>query len=204
MVLTTYTIYKLYKQDCPDFYIGSTFDFKKRQSYHKSDCNNVNSPKYNYRVYEFIRSNGGYDLWNYEILQQFTNDIKVKDELHYIERAYIELLNSTLNRDIPMRTRKEYLQDNKEAIREHQRQYRQDNKEAIREHQIQYYQDNKEELLEYQKQYRQDNKDRLEQYEESRKEYRHQKFNCECGGRYIRGSKAKHFKTRKHQNFINV
>ena len=137
MVLTTYTIYKLYKQDCPDFYIGSTFDFKKRQSYHKSDCNNVNSPKYNYRVYEFIRSNGGYDLWNYEILQQFTNDIKVKDELHYIERAYIELLNSTLNNNIPMRTTEEYSK--------------------------QYYENHKEEILEYRKQHYQDNKERLKQ-----------------------------------------
>jgi len=130
MVLATYTIYKLYKEGCPDFYIGSTFDFKDRQRCHKTRCTNPNSTHYNLPVYQFIRNNGGYDSWSYEILQQFNNDLKVKDELHYIERSYIELLHPSLNYSIPTRTRKEYYQDNKE----HFKQYRQDNKEAIKQY----------------------------------------------------------------------
>lgn len=131
MVLTTYTIYKLFKQDCPDFYIGSTFDMKKRQLQHRSNCNNPNSNRYNLPVYQFIRSNGGYDSWNYEILQQFNNDLKVKDELHYIERAYIDLLKPSLNRQLPLRTMKEWFQDNKESVKLYKQQYYQSNKVAI-------------------------------------------------------------------------
>ena len=137
MVLTTYTIYKLFKQDCPDFYVGSTFDMKKRQYYHKNSCNNPNNDKYNMSLYQFIREHGGYDSWSYEILQQFNNDLKVKDELHYIERAYIELLNPSLNNNIPMRTKKEWskqhYQSNKELIKENMKQYRQDNKQKANE-----------------------------------------------------------------------
>ena len=43
---------------------------------------------------------------------------KIKDELHYIERAYIELLKPSLNCTTPMRTQKEYRQNNKEAIKQ--------------------------------------------------------------------------------------
>jgi len=166
MVLTTYTIYKLFKQDCPDFYVGSTFDMKKRQLYHKSDCNNPNSKNYNLPVYQFIRNNGGYDSWNYEILQQFNNDLKVKDELHYIERAYIDLLNPSLNRQLPTRTQKEWFQDNKESVKQHKKQYYQSNKQLI-------------------------------------KQKANEKNNCECGGCYTTVNKARHIKTKKHQNYIN-
>jgi len=192
MVLTTYTIYKLYKDGCNDFYIGSTFDFKRRQGDHKYNCTNTDSKKYNIPVYQFIRSNGGYDSWNYEILQQFDNDLKVKDELHYIERAYIELLNPTLNCCIPMRTNEEYKQNKKE----YDKQYRGNNKEAIKEYLKQYRGNNKEAIKEYLKQYREDNK-------ESIKQYKNQKFNCTCGGKYIRANKVRHMKSKKHQNFIN-
>ena len=35
------------------------------------------------------------------------------------------------------------------------------------------------------------------------KEYKHQKFNCICGGKYIKSGEARHMKTAKHINFIN-
>jgi lipid A disaccharide synthetase len=31
-----------------------------------------------------------------------------------------------------------------------------------------------------------------------------ERFNCECGGRYRRGDKAKHFKSLKHKNFTTT
>jgi len=189
MVLTTYTIYKLYKEGCPDFYIGSTFDIKRRQSVHKYNCNNPNSKCHNLPVYQFIRDNGGYDSWSYEVLQQFDNDIKVKDELHYIERAYIDLLKPSLNRQLPTRTTKEWVKDNKETVKEYFKQYRQDNKEKYKQYSKQSYENGKERH----KQYYQDNKERLKQ-----------KINCECGSIYTRGNTARHFKTTKHQNYINL
>jgi hypothetical protein len=48
-------------------------------------------------------------------------------------------------------------------------------------------------------------KERKRQYymmnQEKIKERDHQKFNCECKGKYIFGSKARHFKTAKHQKY---
>jgi len=35
-------IYKIYKEDITEFYIGSTKNENKREQQHKSDCNNEN------------------------------------------------------------------------------------------------------------------------------------------------------------------
>ena len=60
-----------------------------------------------------------------------------------------------------------------------------------KEKQKQYYLDNKEKLLEKQKQYNINNNEKLKQ-----------KFNCECGGKYRFSDKAKHFKSKKHQKYL--
>ena len=175
-----YFVYKLFNSDCTEFYIGSTKNMKKRKYDHKSHCNNVNDPKYHYKVYEYIRSNGGYSSWSYEILEHIRNSINVV-ELRNVERKYIEQLKPSLNIEIPNRTRKEY-----------KKQYWENNKEQLKEYGKHYRQDNKEQLNEYCKQHYQNNKERLKE-----------KFNCPCGGKYTTAGKLTHFKTRKHQNYIN-
>ena len=42
-----------------DIYVGSTCNFTRRKCGHKSDCNNANTSRYNLKVYQFIRTNGG-------------------------------------------------------------------------------------------------------------------------------------------------
>ena len=44
--------YKLHHStdNTKDCYVGSTENYEMRKSTHKSDCNNANSPKYNYKV----------------------------------------------------------------------------------------------------------------------------------------------------------
>jgi hypothetical protein len=54
----------------------------------------------------------------------------------------------------------------------------------------------KEYCKEYDKKYREDNKERLA---EKRKE----KYSCPCGGRYTNMHKAEHFRSQKHQKYIN-
>tara|TARA_R110000782_G_scaffold76282_1_gene151824 strand:+ start:142 stop:600 length:459 start_codon:yes stop_codon:yes gene_type:complete len=63
-------IYKIWKEDCDDFYIGSTEDFHKRKLVHKSSCNNTNCIGYNYKIYSHIRANGGWDSWNMDIIEE--------------------------------------------------------------------------------------------------------------------------------------
>ena len=111
-----YYVYKLFNPDCSEFYIGSTTNMKERIRCHKKDCNNENSPRhYNIKVYRYIRSNGGYDKWQYEILEYIRNSINTK-ELHGVERKYIDQLKPSLNVQKPNRTRAQHYQDNKTTI----------------------------------------------------------------------------------------
>ena len=112
-----YYVYKLYNSDCTEFYIGSTMNMKRRKYEHKHRCNKPNSEHYNYKVYEYIRSNGGYSSWNYEILEHITTSIN-KYELHDLERKAIEDMKPGLNNNIPNRSKNEYRQVNREAINE--------------------------------------------------------------------------------------
>jgi len=60
-------IYKLVnKEDYnnANIYIGSTTNFTKRKSEHKSDCKNKTGVKYNQKKYQFIRDNGRWNQWN--------------------------------------------------------------------------------------------------------------------------------------------
>lgn len=60
---------------------------------------------------------------------------------------------------------------------------------------------------EYTKEYKKDNKVKLairdKKYREENKEKTNEKFKCECGGQYTNVNKLKHFKTKKHQKYLN-
>ena len=56
-----------------------------------------------------------------------------------------------------------------------------------------YYEDTIEKHLQYQKEYREVNREQI-----------NQQFTCECGGKYVKRNKATHFKTKKHQDYINL
>jgi group I intron endonuclease len=53
------------------------------------------------------------------------------------------------------------------------------------------------------KQWREDNPEYHKKYREEHRKKIHQKFICECGGRYTYSGKSSHLKTKKHQNYIN-
>ena len=110
-----YYVYKLFNPDCDGFYIGCTTNMKQRMYKHKTRCNCENAYGHNLKLYRYIRSNNGYDSWQYEILEYIRNSINIK-ELHGIERKYIEQLRPSLNIQKPNRTRAQWYQDNKEAL----------------------------------------------------------------------------------------
>jgi len=64
-------VYKICCKDTtvPDVYIGHTTNFEKRKFYHMRDTHTSNT-----KVYEFIRSHGGWDNWNMIILQEYSCD----------------------------------------------------------------------------------------------------------------------------------
>ena len=126
------TIYQIICKDrtITDCYVGHTTNFKSRKREHKHDCNNSTRNKYSFKVYQFIRENGGFE--NFDMLLISTHVCEDKHDAIRLERLYIEELNPTLNKQKPGRTSKEYKEDNKDKIRQQQHEYyEQRNKEAL-------------------------------------------------------------------------
>ncbi len=131
-----YYIYKLYCKDTniSDFYIGSTNNVKKRIREHKNCCNNKNDKRYNQYKYQFIRDNGDWNNWTYEILEEF--ECNFKKDATTKEQQYISNIKPLLNnrnangrneeRSIESKKEynKEYYEQNKKRIKEKQKQYR--------------------------------------------------------------------------------
>ncbi len=151
-------IYKLIDNTNENIYIGSTTrTLNQRLSKHKSDYNRfLNSKGRNVTSYNIIKNND----YRIELIKYVI--YKDKKELFQRERYYIEN-NNCINKNIPLRTHKEYYIDNKE----HYKEYRGDNKERI-------------------------------------KEYRIIKFQCDCGSLIVKCQKDRHFKSKKHINFMNI
>lgn len=126
-------IYKICCNDLKvkDVYVGSTTNFKNRKNQHKSVCRSEKSPKYNLKVYRYIRNNGGWS--NFDMIQLEQYDAKTKLELHARERYWVETLKATLNCQIPTRTHSEYLENNKELITKQNKEYYEENKKKIAE-----------------------------------------------------------------------
>ena len=89
---------------------------------------------------------------------------------------------------------KEYLK-NIDKIKE----YKEKNIDKIKDYQKEYHKN-------YDKDYYIKNKERIKQYYENNKnkinEYGKEKFICECGSSYTINHKARHFKSKKHYEFI--
>lgn len=90
----------IYKIVCNDLnvkecYVGHTTSFSHRKANHKKNCNNINSNRYNCKVYQFIRENGGWENWAMIEIEKVNcaDSLEAKKR----ERYWIELLNAKLN-----------------------------------------------------------------------------------------------------------
>ena len=177
-------IYKITSEKNGLVYYGSTcrYYLSQRLSKHKS----------NYKCY--LNGKGNY-VTSYKVLE--CDDYKIeliknfpcvnKKQLETEEANYIRN-NACVNIQIPGRTIKEYHEDNKER----QKKYYQDNKEK--------YKQNGKEFREQNKEY---NKEYFEQNKEHLKELKSKPYTCECGTLIQWCEKARHFRTKKHCEYIN-
>lgn len=151
-------------------YIGSTTNIKKRFSTHKNSTNNENNRNYNMGLYKFIRDNGGFDEFKFEILEELS--CNNKQELHTIEKNYIIQNDNVLNLKIPTRTRKQYYDENSDKIKEYQKKLRIQNinkygDEYIikkREYLREYQENNRQKTRNYANKWNKKNKDHCKQY----------------------------------------
>lgn len=76
-------------------YVGSTGNFSQRKSHHKHNCHNPNRPAYTTKVYQYIRSNGGFANWTFDVLLE-VEGLNQVEKLRQ-ERELTELHGATLN-----------------------------------------------------------------------------------------------------------
>lgn len=144
-----YTFYKIHKNGCEN-YIGSTVNLYKRKNYHKSCCNNEKSTNYNFPVYKYIRENGGYNSFDYEILDtRFCS--KVDAEIY--EGELMRINKSTLNiqRNYTDADKKKHkkiykkIYQKTDKYKDYQKEYKKTDKR--KEYQKKYYQNKKQEKI---------------------------------------------------------
>ena len=157
-----------------DCYVGSTTNYEIRKANHRSDCDNANATNYPYKVYKFIRSNGGMENFRFKVLEQ--PDVITNRQLHDRERYYVDKLKPTLNKQVPNRTDKQYYIDNKKVYKQRYI----NNKKAYNERTKQYYINNRDRILEQRK----------------------QRVMCCCGRSYTKINKSHHSKTKYHISYI--
>ena len=141
-------------------YVGSTTNLIKRRGAHKSRCNNENCKHYTQYMYQFIRENGSFENWDVVLIEQVI-DCKDKENLHKRERYYIEEKKAELNKRIPLRTDKEYKDDNKDKLDKYYKEYSINNKDKITEKSKKHYENNRDKIAEKGKEYREKNKDKI-------------------------------------------
>jgi hypothetical protein len=195
-----YTIYRISHKTLEGLdYIGSTTDFERRKTNHKRCCLNPKDSHYNINVYQVIRANGGWDQFDMIAVKTLVCcNLEARQEE---ERIRVEL-NAKLNtirayisveeyQEQFAKYYTEYRQQNKEQLAKYKEDYRQQNKEQIAKNLADYYQQNKDKLVKQQANYYQQNKEKILQ-----------KFDCECGGKYIHKTKTRHIKSKRHQDYL--
>ena len=73
-------------------YVGSTTDFERRFTDHKSNCFNPNSREYNHKVYQLIRHHG-WDAFVFEVIEVL-DDTTTDRDLRFREQFYIDKYDS--------------------------------------------------------------------------------------------------------------
>ena len=154
-------------------YIGSTCKklLSQRLACHVCDFNKWKKGEFNFITSFTILEENDYYIELVELVPCSSND-----ELKVRERFHIQNIEC-VNNNVPLRTKKEYYQDNKEHLSKKMQEYREKNFEKAKE----YRQQHKEEISEKAK----------------------ETFECLCGSIICKGGKAKHEKTIKHQNYLN-
>jgi len=152
-------IYIIYKISIADqCYIGSTKDFKTRKLHHKINCD-----KLNYKLYDFIRDNGGWDCCEIKPIEEFECETIIQAHIReeYWRREYDAKLN---------------------MVRAHR---------------------TEEEKKKYQRQW--DAKTKGDYYQKKKTEILLKlgnKIICDCGTEHTFGNITRHFKTKKHQDYL--
>ena len=176
-------IYSIRNTINDDIYIGSTSsELCKRMVKHRSTAKQEphKSPFHTYM------NENGVENFYIELVEDYSCE-----NIEQLRKREGEIIREigTLNKQIAGRTtqeyKKEYEHNNRDKINQRRNERRKENPEKTRE-----------EYKKYGALYR-------ERHPEKIKAWQTTKVECDCGGRYTLSHKAEHFKSQRHQNFLN-
>jgi len=121
-------VYKIYDvNNASKFYIGSTKNLVKRIQRHKSRCN-----KNDGRVlYKYIRDNGGWDCFNFEVIEECLN---YKNREIELIRTLKPPLNMMLYNFDRCKNSRDYYNKNSDKVKKNVNNYRKKNIDKIRDY----------------------------------------------------------------------
>ena len=170
-------IYKIEHIEYEDLvYVRHTTSWDKRKCNHKVNCYNENDKKFNQKLYQMIRENGGWDMFKMVVVEKYPcND---KREAEKRENEIMKELKANMNTYRSYITDEEIKATQKECLKKYRYNYK-SNKEY------------RDKLLEKHRQYYENNKDK-----------RNEKVKCECGCSITKRSIKRHQTSKKHINLI--
>ena len=155
-----YKIEPIVEHDEGDIYIGSTTKdyLSQRMTTHRSQYKCwLNNKKVNFSSYLLFEK---YGVDNCQIVLLELVVAETIDELLAREKYYIKTMQC-VNKVVPMQTKKEYYETNKEIIKIKYKEYCENTKDKIKDRKKEYYEKNKEMLILQSKKYREKNKEML-------------------------------------------
>lgn len=185
-------IYKIISNNTDKIYIGSTSNkLCKRLAKHKYSYKRYKKNEYAFMTSFLILEKGDYYIEKIKSYYEIS-----KKQLQQKEKKYIKKYKQNcVNKIIPGRTCKEYVEEHKDKVAEYRKQYYNDKKEKILQDQKEYRLKNKKEIYGKLREYYQKNKEEINKKQS-------EKFECECGGRYTRSNKSQHKKSVMHQDYL--
>jgi hypothetical protein len=180
-------VYKISSPSTDKVYIGSTIrTLHLRFLQHKRDGNHTRSKE--------IITLGDAVI---ELIEEVTIHVLKQRERFHIE----SMKEKCVNYQIPLRTQKEWCEDNKDYVKEYHHTLYAENKEKIDAQRKLNYEKNKDKYLERQRQRWNENID-IEN-EKRRMRYANMEIiTCECGSSYKKKVHIKHSKTKKHLDYL--
>ena len=180
-------VYKLINYDCPENeYVGSTTNFTRRKQNHKHHTTNIQSPKYNRRVYKIIRENGGWEAWHMIEIKKYPCENRREAEMQ--EDRIMHELKANMNMIKAFRT--------EEDKKKYEKDYRKDNRETIKSKAKAYRDINKEKLKDICK------AKWTPEKEANKQSLQKEEVACECGCTFRRDGRARHLRSNKHKKLI--
>lgn len=201
---TDYSKLVIYKIKCNDesvleFYVGSTTNFRSRKCSHKCSCETGEQ-----KIYKTIRSNGGWKNWTMVEVEVYpcnsSTEARIREE--YWRDTLQAILNerraycseeAKVERDKLWKA--QYYQEHVDKIKTRMDQYRQEHADEIKAQKAQHYQEHADEIKTQRAQYRQEHAEEL-------RAKKAVKYECVCGTICCIDGKARHERSKKHQDFL--